>query len=287
MAIMYAIVCSFLWAGNTVAGKLLANTMPALAFAFSRYFIACICLLPFLSKSEFKTVKMRDLPPILFLGFTIVLLFNVFFFTALHYTSATTISLISAVNPILTLFVTTLIFRQVPKKAQLLAFLLSFAGAAMIISKGRIGFDILTGSIGEFLVLASTLVQIAYAFTAKKISHQFSPVFLSFAAGASGLLFLLPLVTNKELFVAFSSLTFIQWLSVLYIGSIGTAGGIYLYSVSLKNIGPATTSLLVFSTMPVFVFILSFFLLGEHATTWHILGGSLVISSLFIGLRHA
>jgi len=286
LSIIYAIGCALLWAGTTVAGKMLTGTMPALSFAFIRYTISTLCFLPFLSYTEFKQVKVRHIPAILSLGFFMVFLFNILFFTALSYAPATTVSLISSINPIVTLFILSLVLRRLPKKAQLLAFMLSFAGTAMIITKGRISYDILTGSIGEFLMIASVFMQIAYAMTMKKISAHFSPLFLSFATGVSGLLFILPFICNKEFITSFNSLGSHQWMLLCYVGTLGTAAGMLFYSMGIKRAGPATTNLIVFSTMPVFVGIFSFFLLGEHLTQWHIIGGTLVISALIIGLRN-
>jgi len=93
-------------------------------------------------------------------------------------------------------------------------------------------------------------------------------------------------VCNKELISSVGSLSNFSWMLLAYIGIFGTAGGMYCYSVGIKRVGPAMTNLVVFSTMPVFVFALSFFLLGEHLTPWHAIGGTMVISALIIGLRN-
>jgi len=286
LAIFYALSCSLFWAGTTIASKNLALAMPSMVFAFLRYFIACLCLLPFVSRHECKNLTPKNIGIILFLGFSFILLFNLFFLNALYFSSATAVTLIAAINPVLTLLISSIIYAQIPKKSQLLAFILSFAGVTMIITKGNFGFEVLTGNIGEFLMLGAVLSQISYALALRKINHSFTPIFLSFATGICGILLLIPIVLNRELFVILQQLTFSHWLSVLYVGILGTPVGLILYSLSIKRVGPATTNLLIFSTMPIFVGILAFFLLGERMTIWHALGGSLVIGSLVLGLRH-
>lgn len=266
---------------------MLSGTIPSFAFAFLRYGLASLCLLPFvLMRKEKEPLKVRYLPILMFLGFTLVLVFNALFFNALYYSSATSVSLIGATNPILTMLVSALVFRHIPNRYQLLAFMLSFAGAALVITEGRMGFEVLKGSIGEFLMLLGVFCQIMYTMALKKISTHFSPLFLSFATLISGILFVLPFVANKEFVHVVMNLTAGQWGILAFISCLGTALAIYLYSIAIKHMGPARTSLTVFSSMPVFVFILAFLILGEKISIWQMLGGILVVSSLVVGLRH-
>lgn len=285
--IVTALACSFLWAGVTIGGKMLSGALPSFAFAFLRYGLSALCLLPFvLMRKEKETLKIRYLPVIMFLGFTLVLVFNALFFNAVYYSSATSVSLIMATNPILTMLISALLFRHIPNRYQLLAFMLSFAGAVLVITEGKMGFSILKGSIGEFLMLLGVLFQIMYTLALKQVSTHFSPLFLSFATMVSGILFVFPFVANKEFVDVVMNITLKHWGIIGFISFFGTALAIYLYSVVIKNMGPTRTSLIVFSALPVFVMILAFIILGESISLWQLLGGTLVLSSLVIGLRH-
>lgn len=281
-----ALGTSLLWAGVTIAGKMLAGTIPSFAFAFLRYGLSSLALLPFVLIRPKEKIKMRDLPVILFLGFSLVLMFNALYFIALYYASATSVALIGATNPILTMIISAIIYRHVPNRYQLFAFLLSFIGAALVITQGKTGYAILEGSIGELLTLAAVLCHIMYTLALKKISAHYSPLFLTFTTGISGMLFVLPFIANREFGSVTITLTSFQWFLLAYIGIFGTALAIYLYSVAVKHMGPARTSLISWSAMPVFVMGLAYILLGETITLWQALGGLLVISSLIIGLRH-
>ncbi len=285
--VVTALLCSFLWAGVTIAGKLLAGTIPAFAFAFIRYVLASLCLLPFilLSKKQEK-ITMRYVPVFLFLGFALVFLFNALFFVALYYAPATSVALIGATNPILTMLVSALVFRHIPNRYQLFSFLLSFAGAALVITQGKMGFAVLKGSVGEWLALAAVLCHIMYTLALQKVSAHYSPLFLTFVTGLSGLLFVLPFIANGEFVEVVVNLSLKQWGLLGYISCMGTALAIYLYSIAVKHMGPARTSLTSWGAMPVFVFMLASIVLGEHISVWQVLGGILVVSSLVIGLRH-
>lgn len=282
-----ALICSLLWSAVTIGSKLLAGALPSFAYAFLRFGLAAVCLIPFmLMKKEKETLKAGYLPMLMFLGFSLVLMVNVLFFNALYYSSATSVSLILATNPILTMLVTAIFYRHIPHKYQLLAFMLSFSGAVLVITEGKMGFEVLKGGMGEMLMLIGVFFQVFYALALKKVSVQFSPLFLSFATMISGILFVFPFVANKECVEILMNLSVQQWGIMAFISSLGTAWPLYLYSASIADMGPAKTSLIIFSSMPVFVSILAYFILGEAISIWQLMGGALVVSSLIIGLRH-
>lgn len=115
MIVLSALACSLLWAGVTIAAKMLAGAIPSFAFAFLRYGLASLCLLPFLLlRKEKEKLYIRSVPVLLFLGFTLVFVFNALFFTSLYYASANSISLIGAINPILTMLVSAIVFHHIP-----------------------------------------------------------------------------------------------------------------------------------------------------------------------------
>lgn len=286
LEVLPAIGTSILWAGTAISGKMLAASgVPVIVVSFMRYFIAAVCLLPLIPTSSYKKITRRNAFMFLLMGLLMVVLFNMCFFTALAYTSATSVSLIGAMHPILTLLVVSFISRSVPSRNQLIAFVLSFAGAALVITQGRIGFEVFSGSVGELFMLAGLGFQIAYSLMLKKMSDHFSAMFLTFATSVSGLLFLIPMCANQETWDLVTNLSLINWAQLGYIGTLGTAIGLVLYSLSIKQAGVPMTSLVIFSTMPVFVFLLSFFLLGDSISVWQASGGLLVISALFLGLK--
>jgi len=281
----YAISCALVWAGTNIAGKLLPSELSALTFAFIRYTIAVLCFLPFLQASEYKNITRRMVPSLIFLGLTAVFIYNIFFYNALHLASVTSVSLLSVTNPIMTLIGSAIIARRIPTKYQLIAVMLSFAGAAMIITQGKTGLDVFSGSLGELLALAAVISYVCYTLMLKKISPHFSPVFLSFATSVSGLLLLAPFVINYDLITTLTTLTRYEWGLFMYLGCIGTALGLMLYTLSIRRRGAELTSLITFSTMPFFVCILSAFIFGEQMSVWQMTGGAFVLAGLFVGVK--
>ncbi len=281
-----ALAASLLFASGTIAAKMLADDLPACAFTLFRYGISSLCLLPFLIfRKERERVRVSDLPLLFFLGFTGVFLFNALYFTALSYASATSISLIGAVVPVMTMLGAALLFRHIPTSSELIAIILSFIGVSFIISNGSFSFACFAGNLGEFLMLLAVVCEALYILAIKKVSGHYSPLFLSFVTGVTGVIFVLPFIVNYCFVLAIAKLTLFQWGLLAYISSFGSALAIIFYSSAIKQIGPGRVSLLVFGSMPVFVAILALVLLGERLSVWQLLGGIVVVTALFLAER--
>lgn len=283
--ILNALACALLWAGSTVASKAAASGVSVLQYSFLRYLISTICLLPFVSKKEMLNLKLRSLPMLFILGMSAVVIFNLFYFTAFHYTTATTVALILAMHPLITLLTSALISGKKPSNMQLIAFVCSFVGVGMIITQGKVGREIFTASSGEFLMLGAVLCQVIYTLLLKKMSRQYSPLFLSAATGISGVLFLLPFCLTSAFLQSMTTMSSFDWLMMAYIGIPGTALGLWLYSKSVRELGASIASLLVFSTLPIFAFFIAYFTLGDSLSIWKALGGLCVIASLILGMK--
>lgn len=284
--IIIALFCSFLWAGVTIATKILASQIPALAFTFIRYALVVLFLLPsFIYFKEYQKLRMADIPAILFLGLSLVLIFNTLFFLALYYASATSVAIIGATNPIFMMSVAVLLLRLSPSWAQLISFFLAFMGAIIVIMHGKMGFAVFTESIGELITVAAVVCQTFYAMGLRKVNTQYSPLFVTFATGLAGLLFVFPFIANDNFAQVLTQLTVDQWALFAFISFLGSTAAIFMYAYAMKQLGPALISLIVFTTMPIFTIILAFFMLGETFSIWQLVGSILVVSSLILGLR--
>ncbi len=283
---LMALLCSFIWAGVTIATKILTPAVPALSFAFIRYALVALCLLPcFIIHKEYRQFRITDLSGIMFLGFSLVVVFNALFFTALSYTSASSVALIGAINPVFMMSIAALFSHFAPLRSQLVAFLLGFIGIALLVTCGHNGFSFFTGNTGEWLTLAAVVCQTIYAIALRKISANHSPLFITFGTALSGILFLVPLIANKEFSASVSELSTFDWGLFAFISFFGSTLAIFLYARALKHLGAARIGLLVFTTMPIFVTILAYCVLGETLTIWQLTGGALVLASLAMSLR--
>lgn len=281
--IAYGVGCGMLFAGIAICSKLMTPTIPALVKVFLRFFIGVICLIPFLSRSEFKKVTKQHVFLFGAMGLALVVVFNLLFFSALKYIDPVTSSLILSAQPIVTLIATALLFSHIPTKRVLAAFMLAFSGVALVITKGQLSMDVFSGSIGEFLMLGAVGGQVIYTLLLRNMGTHFSAPFIGFSVSISGLLFLSPLMINRVNLNVITGFNLTDWLCMLYIGTAGTALGIVLFSLAIKHLGPALGSLIVFSTLPIATMVYSC-IIGEFPSTLELIGGLCVLIALALGL---
>lgn len=281
--IFTALLCSLLWAGTAIAVKLMGPGIPSPIFVFTRYLFAALFLLPFISYKSF--IKSRQHTPIFIaLGLCTITTFSCFFL-ALQHTAATTVSLILALQPILTLLTMAIIARKLPRPREAFSFMLAFAGVVIVITKGGMSANLFTARIGELYALGAVAALVAYSLIIKHIATHFTATVSTFMTCLYGLMFMLPFVLNGEALGAAQAVTLTNWGLLAYVGVIGTALAFLLYTRAVTNLGPATSSMIAYSCMPLFVFVLAFFILGDPITYEQIVGGLLVVSALIVGLR--
>jgi drug/metabolite transporter (DMT)-like permease len=259
-------------------------TIPALLKVFLRFFIGGMCIAPFLSRTEFDKVTRRQALLFAAMGLSFVVIFNVLFFTALKYIDPMTSSLILSAQPIVTLTVSALLFGHLPTKRVLLGFLVSFSGVALVITKGQLSWDVLSGSFGELLMLSAVLSQVAYTLILRNMGAHFSPQFITFSVALSGILFLVPCIANSANATILAEFTTTDWLCISYIGIAGTSIGAVLFSLAIKHLGPALGSLIVFSTLPMTTMLYSC-VVGAIPSPIEILGSIFVLIGLVLGVE--
>lgn len=283
--IVIALTCSFLGALVIVITKQLSCTIPPFMFTLIRFGIASICMIPFLFlKKEIQKVKLADLPVLFLLGITQVTFYNALFVKALETSSAASIAILSALNPILTAIGAIFFFRQRPNAYQILAFILSFIGAIFVITRGNFGTIQDSYNRGSLYMLGALICQVIYTITITKISDRYPPLFLTFLALTMGVMCTIPFIECSFFDVA-THISLSSWAGILIISCMGTALAFYLYIIALKHLGASYTTLITFSTIPLFAFIMAYLFLGESITLWQIAGSLLVIGALAIDIR--
>lgn len=280
------LICSFVWAGTILATKLLAVEIPSFAFAFIRYGLVVLTLLPFFIKNkEYQKITVHDALGILFLGFLQVVVVNALFFTSLSFASATSVAFIDAINPIGMMLIATMLGQFTPNRLQLLAFPLGFIGVTLLITHGNMGYAVFTGGIGELFALAAVLSQVLFALVLKKLNTHHSTLYITFMTALSGLLFVFPFIANREFVSVLTHLSAFHWKLFAFISVLGSSLATFLYASALRHLGPSCINRLVYTTMPIFTLMLAYLLLGETISIWQVAGGTLVIGSLVVGLQ--
>src|SRR5690625_2302280 len=151
------------YAINILTGKAL-NELPAFTVAFFILLVAFIILLPigFRGARQFRTTFLDYKKPFLVMTLTGVTFFNTFIYGSLQFTTASNVSVLEAVIPVVTVILSVWLLKERLQRLQWTGVLLSFIGALWVVMDGRvfqlasidwnIGDAIMIGAIGSWAV---------------------------------------------------------------------------------------------------------------------------------------
>src|SRR5579859_4408162 len=131
-------LANLFWAGNWVLGRALRDVFDPVALNFWRWFLAALALAPFaLPRLTGKGALVRRHAPLLFaLALTGVVLFQSLVYLGLRTTTAVNAVLLNSSGPLFMLLCSWILERERATSGQIAGMLVSFAGVAVILSRG-------------------------------------------------------------------------------------------------------------------------------------------------------
>lgn len=278
--VLLMLLTSLLWGGNFVVAKSLVDHASPLTLTSLRWLIAVAVLLPMVWWKEKRLLPSRDaLLPLLLMGVTGVVLFNIFQFLALERTTSTNVGFISTLNTISIAIFSTVLLKEKINVLQAIAMLLSLFGVLLVLSKGN--FNLLLSfhfNLGDLWMLAAVCVWGIYSVCNKWAMKTTSPLMATLYSGIFGLLILLPF-NLRDFTISNVDHSFI--LSLLYTGFISTVVCMVLWGIGIQKLG-ATTSGVFLNFNPIFTALLAFLFLGESISWTQGIGGLIVIIGCFL-----
>ena len=271
---------SFLWGGNFVVGKTLVDHASPVTLTTLRWLIAVLCLIPIVWwKEKSLSVSRKAILPLLLMGITGVVLFNLFQFLALDFTSATNVGLISTLNMFSIALFSFLFLKEKINTWQLGSMLISFIGVLLVLSKGHfemlfsIGFNK-----GDLLMVAAVCVWGLYSIVSKWAMKYTTPLMATLYSGIFGVIVLIPL-NVQDFTITNLNASFVQ--SILYTGVVSTVLCMLLWNIGVQKIG-ATSSGMFLNFNPIFTAFIAFMWLGERLTLIQGVGSVTVIVGCFL-----
>lgn len=274
------LLTSLLWGGNFVVGKSLVDHASPMTLTSLRWIIAVLCLFPIVWLKEKRLFPPRAaILPLLIMGVTGVVLFNIFQFLALEQTSATNVGLISTLNAISIALFSSLFLKEKINRFQILSMILSFFGVLLVLSKGNIAllFSLQFNS-GDLWMIAAVCIWGIYSVCSKWATKTTSPMMATLYSGVFGVILLLPF-NIPSFTVSDINASFIT--SLLYTGLISTVVCMVFWNIGVQKLG-ATTAGIFLNFNPIFTAILAFLFLGEALTWVQILGTVIVVTGCYL-----
>ena len=281
-----AVLAMAFWATNFAFSPVVLDAVGAIQLTGSRWFIAIIVLIPLALITEKVTRavivgewKIHVVQALLgYVGYTLLLYY------ALGVTSPVTASVLVALNPATIAIAARFILHENMSVTTIVGIAISIVGALVVVFGGGIagGFAF---SYGDVLLLIATVLWTAYSMLAPRV--QTPPITATAVQATISGIIMIPFMAIDIAWgnTAWFTMDGFDWLGVLWIGLIPSAGAYFLWNISSDWIGPTRTGAFL-NIIPVFtaLFVVAF---GGSVTPTQVLGGALVLAGVSYANRTA
>lgn len=278
---------SLFWAGNWIAGRVLAELVPPVALTFWRWAIALALLAPFVGPRLWarRALLRREWRPLVVLGLLGGGVHNVLQYWGLKYTIATNGAILNALTPIFIILMGAALLRDpFPRRAALGA-ALSLGGALAIVSRLDLqALATLSFNGGDLLVIVSLLMLAGYTLALRWRPQGLDPLaFLAcFALVAEvpvGIAYAAEYASGARIVLNATSI-----LGLAYVSLFPALLAYHFWNLGVAAVGAARAGVFLNLT-PVFGSLLGVGLLGERFGIHHALGMALIIGGVAIASR--
>jgi drug/metabolite transporter (DMT)-like permease len=278
---------TMVWGGTFVAGRFLAGSLSPVFAASLRFLLASAVLLGFLWLARIPLARPtpRQWLHLALLGFFGIFFYNLCFFYGLQYINASRASLIVALNPAVIGLASWWLFKERLGRLETAGIAICIGGSGLVIVSRNPQWLAATPQawIGDLLILGCVLGWGVYSLFSRDLNRTLGPVRTVTYSILIGTLMLwaLAAVRGELSWQALNNLGVAQWLSLLYLGVLGSALAYIGYYDGIRKIG-ATRSGVFIALNPLTAVILGALLLGEQLTPAMYLGGALILSGIYL-----
>lgn len=278
---------TMIWGGTFVAGRFLAGSLSPVFAASLRFLLASAALLGFLWLARIPLARPtpKQWLQLALLGFFGIFSYNLCFFYGLQYINASRASLIVALNPAVIGLASWWLFKERLGRAKTAGIATCIVGAALVIVSRNPQLLAATPDawIGDLLILGCVLSWGVYSLFSRELNQTLGPVqtvTFSILIGTV-MLWILTAVRGELSWQALNDLGLAQWLSLIYLGVLGSALAYIGYYDGIRKIG-ATRSGVFIALNPLTAVILGALLLGEQLMPAMYVGGGLILSGIYL-----
>ncbi len=277
-----------IWGGTFVAGKHVVATLSPLMGSFARYVVACIALLvaALVVERGLPRITRRQVAATFVLGALGIFAYNLFFMGALEHLHASRAALIIALNPIVTIAISAVMFKERLGARRWSGVAIALLGVWIVISRGDLADVASAGlGIGELLMFGAVTSWALYTVIGRRVlAGGLTPIAATNYAALWGTAMLGAAAAPQWGELQASQFDWSMVGALLYLGVLGTAVAFVWYYTSIKRFGAAIAS--IFNNLvPVFGVAISVLLLGEPLLPSMLIGGAIAIGGVMMVTR--
>lgn len=269
-----------IWGGNAIANKMAADVIEPSAMSFYRWLVAVVLLSPFCLASVIKHwgVIRVNLTKLTFLALLGMVLNQSLSYYAGLTTSASNMALIGSLVPLFAIFISVPLLSKTISPLSIAGGVIALAGLALMLGKGDVTFFFhQTVTQGDAIMVLASLCYATYCVLLKRWKMALPNWTMVYMQGVLALLMLTPLwLTSEQLTPSHQAYPLIA-----YAGIAASIVAPWMWVKAIDLIG-AESSAMFMNLMPVVAISLATTWLGEALQGYHLIGGMLVISGVFL-----
>ncbi|MEY2427154.1 MAG: hypothetical protein QOJ40_39 [Verrucomicrobiota bacterium] len=251
---------------------------------FTRFALGAALLVLIVAASGSNPVPPRDTwPALAVMGFIGVFLHHMLQAYALTMTTATHAGWLIGLIPIWSAVLSAILLKERFGGMKLAGLVGGFIGALLVITRGHLsgGTLQLSGTHGDFLILLSTINWAVYSVVGRATLKRLGSTRATAGAMLFGWLMLTPLFLFQSGWREFANLSTGGWGAILFLG-IGCSGLGYLFWYSaLERIEVSRVAAFLY-IQPLVTLIAAVIMLNERVTVTTVVGGLVVLLSVFV-----
>lgn len=277
------------WGSTFIAGRIVSAQMSASVAALGRFVIATATLLILVAILEHGLPRLtwRKWMQFTLLGAIGVAAYALLFMYALQTVTASRGALIMALIPAATLLGGAMFLGEPLTRPRVLGIALALLGVAVDLGDGN-PLRMFTGpiGIGEIAMFGCVLAWTAYTLLGKRVLGEgMSPLAATTCSALTGTVILAIACAVLGEF-ALPKADWKGWLSLAFMGVLGTAIAYFWFFDGVKVIGPARAAVFI-NLVPIVAITLGVVLLGEPLKWSMVIGAAMVVSGVWVINRAA
>ena len=279
-----ALAAVVFWGISFVATRAALTEIPPVTLIFTRFLLGTALLLGLLAVRGRLSPPPRDTWPALFgMGFLGVTFHHLLQATALTQTTAVHAGWLIGLCPIWSALLAALFLREKLTPAKWAGLLLGFAGALLVITRGRLSGGVLAlpQTRADLLILVSTVNWAVYTIVGRRTLARLGSASATAFVELAGLLLLVPFFAARAGWADWARLSAGGWGAVVFLGICCSGLGYLFWYSALERLDTAKVASFLYLE-PLVTLAAAVALLAEpvHATT--VLGGLIVLAGVFL-----
>ena len=264
-------LATLIWASNITLGRAVRADIGPVTLTTVRIVIAAI-IFAFILRREFGQGLFQDWRMLLLLAATGIVGFPIILYLSVRYTTAVNAGIITAISPLVTLWLASWMLQERFGPRHALGMALSLLGVAFIVGIDAITIGL---NVGDALSVFDAAVWALYSVLGRIAMRHRGAIATTGAALILSVPMIAPLALIEWRYIP-PVWTWQTALIALYIGIGPAAIALLAWNSGVRAIGPAR-AMAFYNTLPLYVALLALVMLGEPLRWTSVLGGALVI----------